>query len=72
MKAIIFIGILATGKFTFFQQRFFATQVRINLDMLKTRNRERILLAACLFDQLFYVEIAEDGQFVVKEWSNEI
>jgi len=47
VKAIIFIGIQATGKSTFFQQRFFNTHVRINLDMLKTRNRERILLAAC-------------------------
>jgi predicted kinase len=149
MEAVIFIGIQATGKSTFFQQRFFATHIRINLDMLKTRNRERILLAACLeakqpfvidntnltrearagyirqakaarfsvigyyfnsalqtalernrqrsgkslipekgilgayrklelpnfeegFDQLFYVEIAEDGQFIVKEWSDEV
>jgi predicted kinase len=48
MEAVIFIGIQATGKSTFFQQRFFATHIRINLDMLKTRNRERILLAACL------------------------
>jgi predicted kinase len=149
MEAIIFIGIQATGKSTFFQQRFFNTHVRINLDMLKTRNRERILLAACLearqpfvidntnltcearahyigqakaagfrvagyyfksalqgalernrqrsgkslipekailgayrklelpsfdegFDRLFYVEIAEDGQFIVKEWGDEV
>jgi predicted kinase len=149
MEAIIFIGIQATGKSTFFQQRFFDTHVRINLDMLKTRNRERILLAASLaakqpfvidntnltrearayyitqakaagfrvigyyfksalqaalernrrrsgkslvpekgilsahrkleipsfeegFDRLFYVEIAEDGQFIVKEWDDEI
>src|SRR5262245_52096367 len=48
MEAVIFIGIQGAGKSTFFQQRFFATHVRINLDMLKTRNRERILLAACL------------------------
>src|SRR5215510_2550265 len=149
MEAIIFIGIQATGKSTFFQQRFFESHVRINLDMLKTRNRERILLAACLeakqpfvidntnltrearagyisqakaagfrvtgyyfksalqaalernrqrsgkalipekgilgayrklelpsfderFDQLFYVEIAEGGQFIVIEWSDEV
>ncbi|HMV48581.1 MAG TPA: AAA family ATPase [Blastocatellia bacterium] len=149
MEAIIFIGIQASGKSTFFQQRFFATHVRINLDMLKTRNRERILLAACLeakqlfvidktnltrearagyisqakaagfsvagyyfkseiqaalernrqrsgkalipekgilgayrrlelpslgegFDRLFYVEIGANGQFLVKEWSNEV
>jgi len=149
MEAIIFIGIQATGKSTFFQQRFFNTHIRINMDMLRTRNRERILLAACLeakqpfvidntnltrqgragyigqakaagfggagyyfkstlkaalernrqrsgkalipekgiigayrkpelpsfdegFDQLFYVEIAEGGQFIVKEWSDEV
>ena len=149
MEAVIFIGIQATGKSTFFQQRYFNTHVRINLDMLKTRNRERILLAACLearqpfvidntnltrkaragyisrakgagfsvtgyyfksalqaalernrqrsgkalipergiigayrklelpsldegVDQLFYVEIAEDGQFIVKEWNDEV
>ncbi|MCI0524036.1 MAG: ATP-binding protein [Acidobacteria bacterium] len=48
MEAIIFIGIQATGKSTFFRQQFFATHIRINLDMLKTRNRERILLTACL------------------------
>src|SRR5215510_6273193 len=149
MEAVIFIGIQATGKSTFFQQRFFNTHIRINMDMLRTRNRERILLAACLeakqpfvidntnltrearadcigqakaagfsvagyyfksalqsaiernrrrsgkalvpekgilgayrklelpsfdegFDRLFYVEIAEDGQFIVKEWSDEV
>ena len=48
MEAIIFIGIQAAGKSTFFQQRFFNTHVRINMDMLRTRNRERVLLAACL------------------------
>lgn len=149
MEAIIFIGIQASGKSTFYRNRFLHTHIRVNLDMLKTRNRERILLAACLeakqplvvdntnltrearavyisqakaagfsvtgyyfksalqaaiernrqrsgkalipekgiigayrklelpssdegFDQLFYVEIAEDGQFIVKEWSDEV
>ncbi len=48
MESILFIGIQATGKSTFFREQFFATHVRINLDMLKTHNRERILLAACL------------------------
>jgi predicted kinase len=36
MEAIILIGIQASGKSTFFQQQFFATHVRINLDSLKT------------------------------------
>jgi predicted kinase len=48
MEAIIFIGIQAAGKSTFYQRRFFSTHVRLSLDLLKTRNRERILLRACL------------------------
>jgi predicted kinase len=48
MEAVIFTGIQATGKSTFYTERFFRTHVRINLDMLKTRHRERILLEACI------------------------
>jgi len=48
MEAIIFIGIQGAGKSTFYAQRFFDTHVRINLDMLRTRNRESILLEACI------------------------
>ncbi len=46
--AAIFIGIQAVGKSTFYKQRFFSTHVRINLDMLKTRVREALILQACL------------------------
>ena len=48
MEAILFIGIQGAGKSTFFQQRFFDTHVRINLDMLKTRYREQVFLSACI------------------------
>jgi predicted kinase len=48
MQAVILIGIPASGKSTFYRRRFFDTHVRINLDMLKTRHRERVLLRACL------------------------
>jgi predicted kinase len=48
MQAVIFIGLQASGKSTFFKERFFNTHVRINLDMLKTRQREEILVNACL------------------------
>lgn len=48
MEAILFIGIPAVGKSTFYQERFFTTHVRINLDMLKTRVRELLLIQACL------------------------
>jgi len=48
MEAVIFVGVQGAGKTTFYRQRFFETHVRINLDMLKRRERERTLLAACL------------------------
>ena len=48
MEAVIFVGIQASGKSTFYLQRFFETHIRINLDMLRTRHREQILVAACI------------------------
>jgi predicted kinase len=148
MEAVILIGIQGAGKSTFYRERFFDTHVRISLDQLKTRHREKLLLRACLegkqsfvvdntnvtaadrqryivpakeagfivtgyylssqldealarnrqrsgkrcipdkgvagtykrlelprrdegFDRLYYVRIAEIGQFVVEEWSDE-
>ncbi len=55
MEAVIFIGIQATGKSTFFKARFVDTHVRINLDMLKTRHREDLLLDACIRAQISFV-----------------
>ncbi|HWH68082.1 MAG TPA: AAA family ATPase [Candidatus Sulfotelmatobacter sp.] len=45
---ILFTGIPGSGKTTFYLERFFHTHVRINLDMLKTRRREMLLVQACL------------------------
>ena len=47
-EAVIFTGIQASGKTTFYLQRFFETHVRLSLDMLKTRRRESLLLEACI------------------------
>lgn len=47
-EAVIFTGVQAAGKSTFYRERFFHTHVRINMDMLKTRRRESLLLEACL------------------------
>ncbi|MDP4182565.1 MAG: AAA family ATPase [Bacillota bacterium] len=81
MEAIIFIGIQATGKTTFYKNNFFKTHIRISLDMLKTRNREDILLAACvkakqpfvvdntnptIMDRKKYIDIAKAAGFKVK------
>jgi len=48
MEAILLCGIQATGKSTFCKERFFSSHVRLNLDMLKTRYREEVLLRACI------------------------
>lgn len=51
MDAVIFIGVQGSGKSTFYKERFADTHVRINLDMLRTRHRESLLLAACIQTQ---------------------
>lgn len=48
MESILFIGIQGAGKSTFYQQCFFDTHVRISLDLVRTRHRERRLLELCL------------------------
>ena len=48
MTTVILIGIPASGKSTFCKERFFNTHVRISLDMLKTRHREKLLFQACI------------------------
>ena len=80
MEAVLLVGIQGAGKSTFYRERFFDTHVRISLDMLKTRHRERILLHACLLAQqpfvvdntnvlaserAVYIEPAKDAGFSV-------
>jgi predicted kinase len=48
MEGIVFIGIQASGKTSFYQRFFFRSHVRLSLDMLKTRHREAILVDACI------------------------
>jgi predicted kinase len=78
MEMILFIGLQASGKSHFYKERFYRTHVRINLDMLKTRHREGLLLAACIAgktrlvidntnltrkDRAVYIESARTGGF---------
>jgi len=48
---VVFSGVQGAGKSTYFHDRFSTTHVRLSLDLLKTRNREDILLYACLAAQ---------------------
>jgi predicted kinase len=80
VEAVIFVGIQASGKSSFYRERFFDTHLRINLDMLKTRHREWILLRACIEaiqpfvvdntnpsieERARYIELARSGGFRV-------
>lgn len=47
-KAIIFIGLQASGKTTYYRQHFQEDYVHINLDTLHTRNKETKLMEDCL------------------------
>lgn len=54
-EAILLIGIPAAGKSSFARERLYDSHVRINLDMLRTRPREKRLLDACLQGRISFV-----------------
>lgn len=55
MEAIIYIGIQATGKSTFYNERFFNSHLRISIDLLNTRNKEQKFLDTCFSIQQPFV-----------------
>ncbi len=48
MQLIIFTGVQASGKSSFYLLNLYHSHLRVNLDMLKTRHRENIIFEACL------------------------
>jgi len=63
MEAIIFCGIQATGKSTFYKEYFFNTHVRISMDLLNTRNKEAKFIGTCLaIQQRFVVDNTNPGK----------
>lgn len=80
MEAVLFVGLPGSGKSSFFKDRFFSSHVRISLDLLRTRYRERKLLELCLSTgqrfaidntnptregRQFYITAAKAAQFAV-------
>lgn len=51
MEIVIFCGIQATGKTTFYKENFLKSHIRISLDQLNTRNKESKFIETC-FDTL--------------------
>jgi predicted kinase len=80
MEMILFCGIQATGKTTFFKEYFFKTHMRISMDQLNTRNKEQKFIETCLSiqqpfvvdntnptkeDRERYISIAKSNKFKV-------
>lgn len=55
MQCILFIGIPASGKSSFYKEHFFNSHVRVSLDLLNTRNKEQKLIAYCFATQSKFV-----------------
>jgi predicted kinase len=80
MQMILFTGIPGSGKSTFYKEYFFHTHLRVNLDMLRTRNRENRLLNFCfqtsmplvvdntnvtIADRKKYIDLAREYRYTV-------
>lgn len=55
MEAVVLVGLQGAGKSSFYRYRFADTHLRLSLDMLKTRHRERRLLQVCVETGLRFV-----------------
>lgn len=80
MEAIILVGVPASGKSTYCKTNFSDTHIRINLDMLKTRHREKLLITACIAakqsfvidntnvtiqERSYYIELLKNSKFKI-------
>lgn len=65
MEAIIFCGIQATGKTTFFKEFFFKTHIRVSLDQLNTRNKESRFIETCM--QTFHPFVVDNTNPSIEE-----
>lgn len=80
LELLLFMGIQATGKTSYYAARFVKTHVRISLDMLNTRKKEKRFFDLCLdtgqrcvvdntnpskADRSVYIEAAKTKQFRV-------
>ncbi len=48
MELVLFVGLQASGKSSFFVEQFQRSHVHLGLDVLRTRHRERRLFEVCL------------------------
>lgn len=55
MQCIIFIGIPASGKSSFYKEHYFNSHIRVSIDLLNTRNKESKLIDFCFSTQSRFV-----------------
>jgi predicted kinase len=55
VEAVIFVGLQGAGKSSFYRERYFDTHLRLSLDLLRTRHRERRFLQTCVETRLRFV-----------------
>ena len=55
METIIFIGLQASGKSSFYKEHFFNSHLRISNDLLKTKSREARLMDLCFESDMPFV-----------------
>src|SRR5213593_1100172 len=55
MEVVIFCGIQASGKTTFYQERFASTHARVSLDVVRSRDREQSLVKRHLAERVPFV-----------------
>ncbi len=76
MESVIFIGIQASGKTTFYKNYFFDTHIRISLDQLNTKNKQNRFLQTCFDTQSKFVidntnpEVETRKEFIEKAKKN--
>ncbi|WP_298518977.1 hypothetical protein [uncultured Kordia sp.] len=76
MESIIFMGIQASGKTTFYKKHFFDTHIRISLDQLNTKNKQHRFLQTCFDTQSKFVidntnpEVETRKEFIEKAKEN--
>ena len=55
MELVVLAGLQASGKSSFYKERFFGSHMRINLDQLRTRSREGRFIATCFETSMPFV-----------------
>jgi predicted kinase len=60
VELVIFVGVQASGKSSFFKERFASTHAHVSLDVLKTRHREKTTFLTYL----------EEGKSIVVDNTN--